>query len=84
MGNLSNNNIPGARSHIILVVDNVETELKTTGIIPSKDAKIPYEAKEPVSITAVQPETICSEEFEKSAFWEKTAHMLFAYYFYSH
>ena len=67
-----------------LVVDNVETELKTTGIIPSKDAKIPYEAKEPVSITAVQPETICSEEFEESAFWEKTAHMLFVYYFYSH
>lgn len=67
-----------------LVVDGVETELKTTGIIKSKKHGIKYEAKEPVSITAVRPKYIVNEEFEKSGFWEKTAHMLLVYYQYTH
>lgn len=66
-----------------LVVDGVETELKTTGIIKSKKHGIKYEAKEPVSITAVRPKYIVNEEFEKSGFWEKTAHMLLVYYQYT-
>jgi hypothetical protein len=67
-----------------LLVDGVETELKTTGIIASKIIGTRYEAKEPVSITAVRPDKITDEEFETSGFWEKTAHMLFVYYYYSH
>lgn len=42
------------------------------------------DAKEPVSITAVQPETIVDEEFETSAFLEKCQHLLFVYYEYLH
>ncbi|OZG61495.1 MutH family type II restriction endonuclease [Bifidobacterium lemurum] len=67
-----------------LEVDGVETELKTTGIVESKKDGIPFEAKEPVSVTAVSPEKIISEDFETSSFWEKTAHMLFVYYEYAH
>jgi hypothetical protein len=67
-----------------LLVDGIETELKTTGIVASKATGTLYEAKEPVSITAVRPEKIAAEEFETSGFWEKTAHLLFVYYYYSH
>lgn len=67
-----------------LEVDGIETELKTTGIIKSKKIGIAYEAKEPVSVTAVRPKQIIYEEFETSGFWEKTAHILFVYYLYAH
>lgn len=67
-----------------LIVDGVATELKTTGLIKSKKRGIAYEAKEPVSITAVRPRHIVNEEFETSGFLEKTAHMLFVYYLYTH
>ncbi|WEV58656.1 MutH/Sau3AI family endonuclease [Bifidobacterium sp. ESL0728] len=68
-----------------LIVDgSIPTELKTTGIKSSKNSGSVYEAKEPVSVTAVSPETIAKENFENSKFWEKTAHMLFVFYLYSH
>lgn len=68
-----------------LLVDGIPVELKTTGMIEtSTGGKRHYEAKEPVSVTAVQPETIDGEEFETSAFYEKVAHILFVYYFYAH
>lgn len=67
-----------------LRVDGIDTELKTTGIRKARRSNIAYEAKEPVSVTAVRPEYIISEEFENSGFWEKTAHMLFVYYLYAH
>lgn len=67
-----------------LLVDGVPVELKTTGIRRSKEAGGRYEAKEPVSVTAVRPSEIVHEEFETSAFWEKCAHLLFVYYLYAH
>lgn len=77
-----------------LIVDGVETELKTTGLrlVSEKkrkkagvfDDSCEFEAKEPVTITAVSPATIVNEEFEDSDFWHKTAHMLFVYYLYVH
>ncbi len=66
-----------------LDIDGVKTELKTTGIRISKKNKNEYEAKEPMSITAVSPETIIDEEFLDSHFWRKLAHLLFVYYLYS-
>lgn len=72
-----------------LIVDGIETELKTTGIRrPKKNSKtkrtadIIYEAKEPMSITAVTPELITDEEFETSSFWHKLEHLLLVYYHY--
>lgn len=66
-----------------LLVDGVPTELKTTGIRePKKDNGFIYEAKEPMSITAVSPDSIVKEEFETSSFWHKLEHMLLVYYHY--
>ena len=69
-----------------LSVDGVPTELKTTGLIKKtrRGGTQLLDAKEPVSITAVQPETIVDEEFESSAFLEKCEHLLFVYYEYLH
>ena len=67
-----------------LLVDGVPVELKTTGIRRSKEAGGGYEAKEPVSVTAVKPSEIVHEEFDTSAFWEKCAHLLFVYYLYAY
>ena len=65
-----------------LLVDGVPTELKTTGIRkPKKDNGFIYEAKEPMSITAVSPDSIVNEEFETSSFWHKLEHLL-VYYLY--
>lgn len=66
-----------------LVIDGVKTELKTTGIKFSKVQKNKYEGKEPVSITAVSPNTIIEEEFDTSHFWQKLEHLLLVYYLYS-
>ena len=41
---------------------------------------ITYEAKEPMSITAVSPKTIVKEEFDDSNFWHKLEHLLLVYY----
>lgn len=66
-----------------LLVDGIPTELKTTGIRePKKDNDYIYEAKEPMSITAVSPVSIVHEEFESSSFWHKLEHLLLVYYHY--
>ena len=41
-----------------------------------------YEAKEPMSITAVSPNKIVKEEFDDSNFWHKLEHMLLVFYLY--
>lgn len=66
-----------------LDVDGVSTELKTTGIRLSKKDENKYEAKEPMSITAVSPKQIVCEVFDSSNFWHKLEHMLLVYYHYS-
>lgn len=66
-----------------LIIDNIPTELKTTGIkYSAKDKKV-FEAKEPMSITGVSPNTIIDEEFDNSRFWHKLEHLLFVYYLYN-
>ena len=68
-----------------ILIDNVPTEVKTTGIRYSrkKGQEGTYEAKEPMSITAVSPKTIVNEEFQESHFYQKIAHMLLVYYLYA-
>jgi hypothetical protein len=66
-----------------LIVDGINTELKTTGIQkPKKKSNLEFEAKEPITITAVSPHTITEEEFETSSFWHKLEHLLLVYYHY--
>ncbi|WP_149554860.1 MutH/Sau3AI family endonuclease [Treponema pectinovorum] len=66
-----------------LNIDGIQTELKTTGIRVSKKNPKNYEAKEPMSITSVSPNTIIDEEFLSSRFWHKLAHLLLVYYLYA-
>ena len=68
------------KQHDILV-DNVPTEVKTTGFRVSGNGQ-EYKAKEPMSITAVSPDEIVDEVFDESHFWDKLAHMLLVYYHY--
>ena len=72
---------PDTRQEPDLDVDGVKTELKTTGIKHVKK-NTEFVAKEPMSITAVSPDTIVSETFYDSNFWHKLAHLLFVYYLY--
>ncbi|MBM7609145.1 hypothetical protein JOD29_002411 [Lysinibacillus composti] len=70
-----------------LIVDGVHTELKTTGLRKPKkhensENDKDFIAKEGVSITAVSPENITSQEFENSYLWHKMEHMLFVFYHY--
>jgi hypothetical protein len=66
-----------------LIVDGIETELKTTGIRkPKQKSDLIFEAKEPMTITAVSPHSITEEEFETSSFWHKLEHLLLIYYHY--
>lgn len=66
-----------------ILIDGVETEVKVTGIKKSLKGKDgDYEAKEPMSITAVSVETIVTEEFDISAFKHKIDQMLIVYYLY--
>lgn len=66
-----------------LIVDGIDTELKTTGIRePKRKSDFIYEAKEPMSITSVSPENITNEVFETSSFWHKLEHLLLVYYHY--
>lgn len=66
-----------------LIVDGIETELKTTGIRePKRKSDFIYDAKEPMTITAVSPESIIFEEFGTSSFWHKLEHLLLVYYHY--
>ena len=64
-----------------LNVDGVPTELKVTGLKRTKNER-EYEAKEPMSITAVSPNTIINENFYDSKFYHKIAFMLIVYYLY--
>ena len=64
-----------------LDIDGIKTELKTTGI-KYKNNRKEFVAKEPMSITAVSPDTIVNEKFSDSNFWHKIEHMLFVYYLY--
>ncbi|MCR5045314.1 MAG: hypothetical protein K6A42_01895 [Treponema sp.] len=66
-----------------LNIDGILTELKTTGIRISKRNDEEYEAKEPMSITAVSPNVIIGEEFSDSRFWHKLEHLLLVYYLYA-
>jgi len=65
-----------------LNIDGVKTELKTTGLKYKNNGK-EFVAKEPMSITAVSPDTIINETFEESNFWHKLEHLLFVYYLYN-
>lgn len=65
-----------------LIIDNTDTELKTTGLRRSKKNRNSLEAKEPMSITAVSPERIINEVFVTSSFWHKVANLLIVYYLY--
>lgn len=65
-----------------LNIDGVLTELKTTGIKFTADGSR-YEAKEPMSITAVSPPVIVNEDFGTSNLWHKLDHLLFVYYLYA-
>lgn len=64
-----------------LDIDGIKTELKTTGIKYKNNNK-EFVAKEPMSITAVSPNTIVDEDFLESNFWHKLEHILFVYYLY--
>lgn len=67
-----------------ILVDNVRTELKTTGVRkPREKEGQEYEAKEPLTITGVAPDTIINEEFFDSRFYHKLEHLLFVFYHYS-
>ena len=71
-----------------LIVDGLHTELKTTGLRKPKrfensDNDKDFIAKEGVSITAVSPEKITSQEFEDSYLWHKMEYMLFVFYHYN-
>ncbi|WP_039067881.1 MutH/Sau3AI family endonuclease [Staphylococcus shinii] len=65
-----------------LIVDGKSVELKTTGIRKSKKDGVNYEAKEPMTITAVSPEKIIFQNFEESSFWHKLNNILLVYYLY--
>lgn len=75
---------PNSSQRPDIIVDGIETEVKTTGIrVPKKkDTGFMYEAKEPISVTAVSPNAIVKEEFESSNFWHKLEHLLLVYYLY--
>lgn len=66
-----------------LYVEGHDVELKTTGLRKAKKSKNgEFEAKEPMSITAVSPEKIVYEIFETSHFWRKLEKLLLVYYLY--
>lgn len=67
--------------HADILVDGVETEVKTTGM---RKIDNHFVAKEPVSITEIDPKIIITEEFERSHFWNKVHQMIFVYYFYDY
>jgi hypothetical protein len=65
-----------------LNVDGTEIELKSTGIRLTKKNPKAFEAKEPMSITAVSPKKIVCEKFYDSKFWHKLDYMLLIFYHY--
>lgn len=74
---------PDQKQRPDLDVDDIPTELKTTGMRKKKESnRWVYEAKEPASITAVSIPTIAGEDFDNSNFWHKAEHLLFVFYEY--
>ncbi|HDR3896984.1 MutH/Sau3AI family endonuclease [Bacillus sp. FSL W7-1334] len=73
---------PDTKQKADLLVDGIDTELKTTGLKRTKRGKHALEAKEPMSITAVSPKKIVNEQFFHSTFWNKIEHSLLVYYLY--
>lgn len=67
-----------------IIVDGEEVELKTTGIRLSKKDNSKFEAKEPLTITAVTPKEITEYSFSNSHFWNKIEKLLFVYYHYKY
>lgn len=67
-----------------LIVDDVECELKTTGLRKNEqDGVEKYVPKEPVTITGVSIPTIVKEDFfYYSHFWRKIQNLLFVFYEY--
>lgn len=65
-----------------IVVDDVKYEVKTTGVRKPKRGDALWEAKEPMTITAVSPDEITKETYSDSAFWHKIEHLLLFYYHY--
>lgn len=63
-------------------VDGKTFEVKTTGVRKSKKDPLSWEAKEPMTITAVSPKKIVLQEYTTSAFWHKIERMLLFYYHY--
>lgn len=63
-----------------IVIDGQPWEVKATGLV--EGARGGWRAKEPMSITAVAPESIVAESFTTSAFWHKAARLLVVYYLY--
>lgn len=78
---------PDSRQEADLVIKDqgkeYKTELKTTGMVIKRSPHEHYEAKEPMSITAVGVYDIGEQEFYTSHFWEKLEHMLIVYYHYA-
>lgn len=72
-----------SRQEADLEVDGKAVELKTTGMRLTKTVPPVYEAKEPMSITAVSPKNIVTETFATSHFWGKLERMLLVYYLYA-
>lgn len=73
---------PDSKQDADLLVDGVAVELKTTGIKAAKKGNYNFEAKEPISITAVSPYKIKDEQFYDSMLWHKLEFMLLVYYLY--
>lgn len=63
-----------------IVIDGQPWEVKATGLV--EGTRGGWRAKEPMSITAVAPESIVAESFTTSAFWHKAARLLVVYYLY--
>ncbi len=74
---------PNSKQEPDLIVDNQKVELKTLGIRNSKKEKGKYEAKEPMTITAVSPQKIVKESYKNSNFYHKISTMLLVYYLYN-
>lgn len=70
----------------LVIIDGpneIQTELKTTGVIINNSPRPHYVAKETMSITAVGIYDISEQVFETSHFWNKLEHLLLVYYHYN-
>jgi len=76
---------PDTRQEPDIKIDDVDYEVKTTGLVYEGGKSIvDLASKEPMSITAVSVEVIWRECFATSNFWHKLEHMLLVYYLYNH